>query len=230
MTKSAGNWLYLALSYLHWNFSWLKYLADTHINTRNGYKKWKCDQRTYVSDRDSMARVKAQTHGQVIETLDRNIAFPLRLQRYGRVIEKLSWVFERIGHVFWNKYPLRSFGQRETLGIFENLVWKKQPTYIELKYWNLSMGFTFLIFIPKLAIDSKCRSFFSFYISIIESKFRCFTQVSNATIWYVTVLVFQEIASTVIGKMWSVKLEWPQEEWTRSELQYCRLRCSYVIL
>ena len=91
-------------------------------------------------------------------------------------------------------------------------------------------SFTFLIFIPKLAIDSKCCSFFSFYISIIESKFRCFTQVSNATIWYVTVLVFQEIASTVIGKMWSVKLEWPQEEWTRSELQYCRLRCSYVIL
>ena len=195
MTKSAGNWLYLALSYLHWNFSWLKYLADTHINTRNGYKKWKCDQRTYVSDRDSMARVKAQTHGQVIETLDRNIAFPLRLQRYGRVIEKLSWVFERIGHVFWNKYPLRSFGQRETLGIFENLVWKKQPTYIELKYWNLNRASLFWFLYRNYPLIQNVvpfftPSFFSFYMSIIESKFRCFTQVSNAIIWYVTVLVF----------------------------------------
>ena len=81
------------------------------------------------------------------------------LQKHGRMTEKLGWVFERIVHVFWNKYSAKEsftcfeantrwknrssvlkqiLGESETLGIFENLICKKQPTYIEWKRWNLN--------------------------------------------------------------------------------------------
>ena len=71
-----------------------------------------------------MSRDKRQTSSQVIKRIGRTIAFPLSLQKHGRVIEKLGWVFQIIGHVFWNKNLVKSIGQRETLGIFENLVCK----------------------------------------------------------------------------------------------------------
>ena len=75
--------LYLPLSNLCCHFPYHKYLAITHVNTRNGYKKRKHDQSSTVSDRDIMDRVITQTVGRLIETLRQTIAFLLRLQNHG---------------------------------------------------------------------------------------------------------------------------------------------------
>lgn len=81
--------------------------------------------------------VKTQIYFPVIKTPGQAIAFLLKLLELKCMIEKLGWVFERLGHVFRNKYSVVPLGQRFKFKIFENVVIKEQPTCIDWKSKNL---------------------------------------------------------------------------------------------
>ena len=53
-----------------------------------------------MSDWDSIGRFLTKTGGRAFEILDRPFHFLLRLQKHGRVSEKLGRVFERLDRVF----------------------------------------------------------------------------------------------------------------------------------
>ena len=70
--------------------------------------------------------VKTQIYFPVIKTPDQAIVFLLKLLELKLLIEKLGWVFERLGHAFRNKYLVVYLGQRCKFKIFENAVIKEQ--------------------------------------------------------------------------------------------------------
>ena len=76
-----------------------------------------------MADWDSMGLVITQTRDRAYQTLGRAFSFLLNPQKLGRV-------FQRLGRMFWNKCSVEYFDQRAHLGVFDNLVCKKQSSYI----------------------------------------------------------------------------------------------------